>query len=116
MFFAFIASVAPEVGRILGRASAQCPRCSSQMVLAECKTVLRVFFVPVWKWGADEMTVLCEQCGFTMPYDKLKQLNEEMRLGQQQTWERWPQQQCGTCGAPCSPGFRFCPNCGTAQN
>eukprot|EP00850_Spirogloea_muscicola_P011400 SM000070S21366 [mRNA] locus=s70:649157:650136:- [translate_table: standard] len=112
MFF-FLASVAPEVRAVLARSAAACPRCGAPADAVELQQVLRVFALPVWRWGR-RRGLACPACGLVASVDP-----DQLAAGQ------WPPRpppplprdaamdlRCPSCGASLAPNFKYCPHCG----
>eukprot|EP00850_Spirogloea_muscicola_P017969 SM000159S01800 [mRNA] locus=s159:189696:190784:- [translate_table: standard] len=112
MFF-FLASVAPEVRAVLARGAAACPRCGAPADAVELQQTLRVFALPVWRWGR-RRGLACPSCGLVAAVDP-----NQLAAGQ------WPPRpppppplpeaaadlRCPSCGALLAPNFKYCPQC-----
>ncbi|GJN14507.1 hypothetical protein PR202_gb01346 [Eleusine coracana subsp. coracana] len=106
MFFFFVGGVEQGAGRVLKEAAARCLRCGGTADLVETEKVLKLFFVPVWRWPGKDPAYLCRECGLLAP----RSLGAEP--GQPPLLPR--DGRCGACSRAVDPQFRFCPFCGSA--
>lgn len=108
VFFFFFGGVTQEVHTVLKEEAAVCPVCKSPASLVEYDNVVRVFFVPVWKWSGDNPAIKCSSCPFLMPRHKFDPVAAA---------DRTPSHllQCWSCSSPLeSANFKFCPYCGAS--
>ncbi|KAM3404303.1 hypothetical protein ACQJBY_007413 [Aegilops geniculata] len=107
MFFFFVGGVEQGAGRVLKEAAGRCVRCGGAADLVETKKVLKLFFVPAWRWPGKDPAYLCRDCGLLAPGS----------LGGGEPGPLLPRAgagQCGACSRAVDPQFRFCPFCGSA--
>ncbi|XP_024403582.1 uncharacterized protein [Physcomitrium patens] len=118
VFFFLFGGLTQEVKNVIKSRAATCPICTSPADLVEYDNVLRLFFLPVWKWSGDNPAIKCTSCPFLMPSSKLNSIEIRRKLGSVQPDEWTPraaQRQCWSCLAPIeSVNFKFCPQCGAA--
>ncbi|XP_021652009.2 uncharacterized protein LOC110643818 [Hevea brasiliensis] len=110
MFFFFVGGVEQQVRQVLKSGVGRCINCGSMADLVENDKVLKLFFVPVWKWPSKEPAVYCNNCNLmfprsfplpppeTHPSDSV--VSESLR--------------CRFCDRVVEPEFRFCPFCGSS--
>ncbi|KAK1435990.1 hypothetical protein QVD17_01764 [Tagetes erecta] len=96
MFFFFIGGITHEVCQVLKREAGWCINCQSPTDLVNTIKVLRLFFVPVWRWAAKEHFMHCNSCGLYYPPSLSP---ENIR--------------CQFCDREVDAGYRRCPNCGS---
>lgn len=117
MFFFFFGGVTQEVQTVLKSESNICPLCKSPASVVEYDNVLRLFFVPVWKWSGDNPAVKCTSCPFLMPLDNFSNIRSN-RTGPVEEGDWTPtagKLQCWSCLSPLSSvNFKFCPYCGAS--
>jgi hypothetical protein len=100
MFFFFVGGVEQGAGQVLKEAAARCLRCGGTADLVETEKVLKLFFVPVWRWPGKDPAYLCRECGLLAPGPSPPLMPRGER--------------CGVCSRAVDPQFRFCPFCGSA--
>ncbi|OAY58274.1 uncharacterized protein LOC122723126 [Manihot esculenta] len=108
MFFFFVGGVEQQVRQVLKSGVGRCINCGSMADLVEYEKVLKLFFVPVWKWPGKEPAVYCNNCNlmfprsFPLPPPKTHPsvVSESLR--------------CHLCNRVVEPEFRFCPFCGSS--
>ncbi|CAA6663814.1 unnamed protein product [Spirodela intermedia] len=67
MFFFFVGGVEQQVARVLKEGAGRCFACGSQADLVEVEKVLKLFFVPVWRWPGKDPAMRCENCCSIFP-------------------------------------------------
>ncbi|KAJ0024983.1 hypothetical protein Pint_08177 [Pistacia integerrima] len=95
MIFFFVGGVNQQVSQVLKSGAGRCINCGSRADLVEYEKVLKVFFVPVWKWPGKEPLMHCNNCNLFFPPALSKS-------------------GCRFCDRVVDPEFRFCPFCGSA--
>uniref|UniRef100_A0A2C9U278 Zinc-ribbon 15 domain-containing protein n=1 Tax=Manihot esculenta TaxID=3983 RepID=A0A2C9U278_MANES len=108
MFFFFVGGVEQQVRQVLKSGVGRCINCGFMADLVEYDKVLKLFFVPVWKWPAKDPAVYCNNCSLMFPRSfSLPPPNtgppaipESLR--------------CRFCDRVAEPEFRFCPFCGSS--
>ncbi|CAA7400312.1 unnamed protein product [Spirodela intermedia] len=117
MFFFFVGGVEQQVARVLKEGAGRCFACGSQADLVEVEKVLKLFFVPVWRWPGKDPAMRCENCrsifpsSFSLP--PAGATGEESSAAAASSGLS-PLLKCYSCDRPVERGFRFCPFCGTA--
>ncbi|KAL6848792.1 hypothetical protein ACP4OV_021375 [Aristida adscensionis] len=111
MFFFFVGGVEQGAGRVLKEAAGRCLRCGGAADLVETERVLKLFFVPVWRWPGKDPAYLCRECRLLAP-GSLGGAGEPW--GQQPPPMMPRDARCGACSRVVDPQFRFCPFCGAA--
>ena len=106
MFFFFVGGVEQGAGRVLKEAAGRCVRCGGAADLVETEKVLKLFFVPAWRWPGKDPAYLCRDCGLLAPGSH--------GAGGGELLPRAGAGQCGACSRAVEPQFRFCPFCGSA--
>ncbi|WCJ44348.1 hypothetical protein M5689_025019 [Euphorbia peplus] len=108
MFFFFAGGIEQQVSKIIKSGAGRCMNCSSMADLVEYDKVLKLFFVPVWKWPAKDPAMYCNNCkfifpeSFSLPPDSVSSsvVSESLR--------------CRFCDRVVESQFRFCPFCGSS--
>ncbi|KAJ4747735.1 zinc-ribbon domain protein [Rhynchospora pubera] len=109
MFFFFVGGVQPAVGRVLKEAAGRCLRCGGDADLVETQKVLKLFFVPVWRWQSKDSMYYCRDCSFLFPHSLPN------GGGQERDASYFPRDsKCRACARGVDPKFRFCPYCGSS--
>ncbi|XP_020098613.1 uncharacterized protein LOC109717305 [Ananas comosus] len=62
MFFFFVGGLEQSVGRVLKEGAGRCVRCGAVADLVETEKVLKLFFVPVWRWPSEAPAYYCRAC------------------------------------------------------
>ena len=107
MFFFFVGSLEQQAGRVLESGAGRCIRCGSTADLVEPEKVLKLFFVPVWRWPAKDPAYYCRDCSFLFP----QALPVD---GGDDGVRALPSPTCPACDRVVDRQFRFCPFCGAA--
>ncbi|XP_030528086.1 uncharacterized protein LOC115739213 [Rhodamnia argentea] len=108
MFFFFVGGLEQQVRLVQKSGAGRCIACGSRADLVDYDKVLKVFFVPVWRWPGKAPLMHCSSCHLFFPPSaslpppppRMKAEPHGMR--------------CGSCGRPVEPEFSFCPFCGAA--
>ncbi|KAL6296809.1 hypothetical protein ACE6H2_004951 [Prunus campanulata] len=110
MFFFFAGGVEQQVRQVLKSSAGRCIVCRSPADLVDYEKVLKVFFVPVWRWPGKEPVMHCNNCNLFFPQsysvpppktaDDSAAVSEALR--------------CRFCDRVVEPEFSFCPFCGSA--
>lgn len=116
MFFFFVGGVNQEVRQVLQSRVGRCLSCGSEASLVTYDNVLKLFFVPVWRWPGKDSAIYCDKCGFLMH----KGLFREGRVPPYPTPEESRDSlagelRCWSCARLLEREFNFCPFCGSAQ-
>ncbi|KAL4592938.1 hypothetical protein LXL04_005946 [Taraxacum kok-saghyz] len=67
MFFFFAGGVTQEVRQVLKQEAGRCINCRSPADLVDTNKVLKLFFVPVWRWPGKDQLMHCNNCGLFYP-------------------------------------------------
>ncbi|XP_076929724.1 uncharacterized protein LOC143594257 [Bidens hawaiensis] len=94
MFFFFLGGVTQEVRNVLKQEAGRCINCRSPADLVDTNKVLKLFFVPVWRWPVKDQLMHCNNCGLFYPPSESRR--------------------CQFCDRDVDSDFRFCPFCGSA--
>nr|XP_043613821.1 uncharacterized protein LOC122585763 [Erigeron canadensis] len=102
MFFFFVGGVTQEVRQVIKQEAGRCINCRSPADLVETNKVLKLFFVPVYRWPGKDQVMHCNSCGLFYP----PMLSPD--------FEPSEKPRCQFCDRAVSSDFRFCPFCGSA--
>ncbi|XP_057973731.1 uncharacterized protein LOC131161784 [Malania oleifera] len=112
MFFFFVGGVEQQVRRVLKSGAGRCVMCQSPADLVEYEKVLKLFFVPVWRWPAKDPLMYCKNCSlFFPPSHSLPPANQSPPLPGSAASDVL---KCWSCSRVVDSEFRFCPFCGSA--
>ncbi|XP_043719107.1 uncharacterized protein LOC122667019 [Telopea speciosissima] len=108
MFFFFVGGLEQQVRQVLKTGVGRCITCGSPADLVDYEKVLKIFFVPVWRWSGKEPLMHCRNCNLFFPESvslpptssSPSTLSDVLR--------------CHSCARVVDPGFIFCPYCGSA--
>lgn len=108
MFFFFVGGVEQQVRQVLKYGAGRCIACRSPADLVEYDKVLKLFFVPVWRWPGKEPVMFCKNCNLFFP--------RSYSLPPPPTADSVVPDvlRCRFCDRAVEPDFSFCPFCGTA--
>ncbi|KAL5558267.1 hypothetical protein UlMin_034478 [Ulmus minor] len=111
MFFFFVGGVEQQVRQVLKSGAGRCIACGSPADLVDCEKVLKLFFVPVWRWPGKDSLMYCNNCKLFFP--------QSYSLPPPKTEPHPPPAvadalRCRFCDRVVEPEFSFCPFCGTA--
>ncbi|KAL8030888.1 hypothetical protein ABFX02_14G314900 [Erythranthe guttata] len=97
MFFFFVGGLEQQARQVLKSGAGRCIACGSRADLVEYDKVLKLFFVPVWRWPGKQPLMHCNNCNLFFP----------------QSPEKEAALRCQFCAREVDPpAFRFCPFCG----
>mmetsp|Transcript_6618 Transcript_6618/g.14145 ORF Transcript_6618/g.14145 Transcript_6618/m.14145 type:complete len:130 (-) Transcript_6618:722-1111(-) len=118
-FVPFVASYRKAVDRVVRSSVRRCVRCKMDAAMDEVtvSSVLRLFFVPVWRSSAHEHVLMCRSCGYTLPYSHSENSsNKNTHLKPAETPDTMRKvRQCDTCGLTLNHDWRYCPRCGAPR-
>ncbi|CAN8288714.1 unnamed protein product [Cochlearia groenlandica] len=97
MFFFFGGGIGQQVRHVLKSSAGNCIRCGSKADLVEYDKVLKLFFVPVWRWPGKDPLLHCKYCHLFSPPSLVSSTCK-----------------CRFCDGMVEPCFRFCPFCGSS--
>ncbi|XP_068659689.1 uncharacterized protein [Aristolochia californica] len=109
MFFFFVGGVDQQVRQVLKSGASRCIRCGSLADLVEYEKVLKLFFVPVWRWSGKEPAMYCNNCSLFFPRDYSLPPVDDKPSSLLPNVPR-----CYSCDRVVQPEFRFCPFCGAS--
>ncbi|XP_011624338.1 uncharacterized protein LOC18436733 [Amborella trichopoda] len=112
MFFFFVGGVEQQVKQVLKPSITRCIRCGSRASLVEYENVLKLFFVPVWRWPGKNPAVYCDNCSLLLPerFIPLPE-NEDSDVDSRVLSDVL---RCHSCARLVEPEFKFCPFCGSS--
>jgi len=96
MFFFFAGGLENQVRQVVKSGVGRCINCNSRADLVEYDKVLKLFFVPVWRWPGKETLMYCQDCKFMFPPQPSS--GDALR--------------CRYCHRNVAADFTFCPYCG----
>lgn len=109
MFFFFAGGIEQQVSQVLKKGAGKCINCRSAADLVKYDKVLKLFFVPVWRWPGKDELMHCNNCNnlffppsFSLPPDSPSRLVFPDVL------------RCQYCAREVDSEFKFCPFCGSA--
>ncbi|KAJ4700689.1 Large-conductance mechanosensitive channel like [Melia azedarach] len=109
MFFFFVGGVNQQVRQVLKSGAGRCINCGSRADLVEYEKVLKLFFVPVWRWPAKDPAMYCNNCNLFFPPEFSTTRPRESLPPPPPDALR-----CRFCDRDVEPEFSFCPYCGSA--
>ncbi|XP_058091294.1 uncharacterized protein LOC131237501 [Magnolia sinica] len=112
MFFFFVGGVEPRVSQIIKSGIQRCIRCGSPADLVEYEKVLKLFFVPVYRWPAKEPVIYCNRCSLILPQPPFS-LPRDGESSETSSAMVSDVLRCHSCARVVDPEFRFCPYCGS---
>ncbi|GMI79619.1 hypothetical protein like AT1G44414 [Hibiscus trionum] len=107
MFFFFVGGLEQQARQVLKSGVGRCVNCGSGADLVEYEKVLKLFFVPVWRWPGKDPLMHCKNCklffpqNLSIPAPKIETSDSEAL-------------RCRSCDRLVDSEFRFCPFCGSA--
>ncbi|XP_057504544.1 uncharacterized protein LOC130788026 [Actinidia eriantha] len=113
MFFFFVGGVSQQVRQVLKSGAGRCISCGGRADLVEYEKVLKLFFVPVWRWPGNDPLMYCNNCKLFFPPEISPPPPPSPR-------RRLPDEavpdliRCRYCSREVDSEFRFCPYCGSA--
>uniref|UniRef100_A0A7C8YMF6 Zinc-ribbon 15 domain-containing protein n=1 Tax=Opuntia streptacantha TaxID=393608 RepID=A0A7C8YMF6_OPUST len=109
MFFFFVGGLEQQAGQVLKRGVGRCINCGSNLNLVEYEKVLKLFFVPVWRWPGKEPLLHCPNCNIIYPQ------SFSLPPPPPPSSEVVPEVlRCHSCGRNIEAEYSFCPFCGVA--
>ncbi|KAK7275632.1 hypothetical protein RIF29_16752 [Crotalaria pallida] len=105
MFFFFAGGLEQQVRQVVKSGVGRCINCASRADLVEYDKVLKLFFVPVYRWPGKEPAMYCDNCKFmfpqsySLPPPPPPPIADELR--------------CRFCDRAVEADFKFCPFCGS---
>ncbi|XP_022861458.1 uncharacterized protein LOC111381846 [Olea europaea var. sylvestris] len=111
MFFFFVGGLEQQARQVLKSGAGRCIACGSPADLVDYEKVLKLFFVPVWRWPGKQPLLHCSNCklffpeSFSPPPPSSTEIPVEVKRDALR---------CQFCAREVDPGFRFCPFCGSA--
>ncbi|KAL1289917.1 hypothetical protein HN51_058291 [Arachis hypogaea] len=113
MFFFFAGGLERQVRQVLKSGVGRCINCGSRADLVEYEKVLKLFFVPVWRWPGKEPVLYCDNCRFMFPQSCSlpPRLQESASLSPAAAVS--DALRCRFCDRSVEAHFRFCPFCGS---
>ncbi|KAK6115583.1 hypothetical protein DH2020_007852 [Rehmannia glutinosa] len=67
MFFFFVGGLEQQARQVLKSGVGRCIACGSRADLVEYEKVLKLFFVPVWRWPGKQPLMHCDNCKLFFP-------------------------------------------------
>ncbi|MED6208652.1 hypothetical protein PIB30_047245 [Stylosanthes scabra] len=111
MFFFFAGGLEQQVRQVLISGVGRCINCGSRADLVEYEKVLKLFFVPVWRWPGKEPLLYCDNCRFMFPQSfSLPPPPEKSTSPSPEAISN--ALRCRFCDRSVEAHFRFCPFCG----
>ncbi|XP_057442688.1 uncharacterized protein LOC130734340 [Lotus japonicus] len=108
MFFFFAGGIEQQVRQVVKSGVGRCINCSSRADLVEYDKVLKLFFVPVWRWPGKEQLLYCQDCKFLFPQSySLPPPPDGGGVGLPDALR------CRFCDKEVAAEFAFCPYCGS---
>ncbi|WJX10234.1 hypothetical protein P8452_00981 [Trifolium repens] len=109
MFFFFAGGLEQQVRQVLKSGVGRCINCNSRADLVEYDKVLKLFFVPVWRWPGKDNLLYCQDCKFLFPqsYSLPPPPSSNGGSGLPEALR------CRYCDRDVAADFAFCPYCGT---
>ncbi|XP_062078394.1 uncharacterized protein LOC133782934 [Humulus lupulus] len=108
MFFFFVGGVEQQVSQVLKYGAGRCISCASPADLVRYDKVLKLFFVPVWRWPGKDPLMHCNNCNLFFP----QSYSLPPPLSSSDYSSDSPR--CRSCDRIVEPDFRFCPFCGSS--
>ncbi|KMT11640.1 hypothetical protein BVRB_5g109540 [Beta vulgaris subsp. vulgaris] len=107
MFFLFVGGVDQKVGQVLKTGVSRCINCNSKADLVKYDNVLKLFFVPVWKWPGKKPLLHCNTCNLFFPESLSKTTSSSLPSDNDVL-------RCHSCARLVDADYRFCPFCGVS--
>ncbi|CAL0315489.1 unnamed protein product [Lupinus luteus] len=106
MFFFFAGGLEQQVRQVVKSGVGRCINCRSTVDLVQYDKVLKLFFVPVWRWPGKDPVLYCDNCKFMFPQSyslppppPTTAVSDSLR--------------CRFCDRTVEAEFKFCPFCGS---
>ncbi|KAF4370459.1 uncharacterized protein LOC115724712 [Cannabis sativa] len=107
MFFFFVGGVEQQVRQVLKYGAGRCISCGSTADLVHYDKVLKLFFVPTWRWPGKDPLMHCNNCNLFYPQSfSLPPLSSSD--------DSSVSPRCRSCDRILQSDFRFCPFCGSS--
>ncbi|KAJ7006621.1 hypothetical protein NC653_005852 [Populus alba x Populus x berolinensis] len=104
--------VEQQVRQVLKSGAGRCIRCASKADLVEYEKVLKLFFIPVWKWPGKEPAMYCHNCNLIFPESFSRPPpKSDYSLPRSVVTESL---RCHFCDRVVESEFKFCPFCGSS--
>lgn len=113
MFFFFAGGLEQQVGQVLKSGVGRCINCGSKADLVEYEKVLKLFFVPVWRWPGKEPLMYCNNCKFLFPQSYSFPPPPNTDESSPSSAAVSDILRCRFCDRVVEADFRFCPICGS---
>lgn len=112
MFFFFVGGLQQEIRQVLKSGVGKCTFCANNRVdLVNYDKVLKLFFVPVWRWPAKDPLLYCGGCKNFFPYNySLPPGGDGESASPTAVTDAL---RCRFCDRSVEADFRFCPFCGS---
>ncbi|XP_027333553.1 uncharacterized protein LOC113848296 [Abrus precatorius] len=111
MFFFFVGGLEQQVRQVLKSGAGRCIICGSRADLVDYDKVLKLFFVPVWRWPGKDPLLYCPNCKFFFPHSY--SLPPTATNGSPPPPALPDALRCRFCDRAVEADFRFCPFCGS---
>ncbi|XP_061341969.1 uncharacterized protein LOC133303998 [Gastrolobium bilobum] len=111
MFFFFVGGLEQQVRQVVKSGVGRCINCGSRADMVEYDKVLKLFFVPVWRWPGKEPLLYCDNCKFLFP--RSYSLPPNADAGTPLPPAVSDALRCRFCDRVVESDFRFCPFCGS---
>ncbi|KAK7385176.1 hypothetical protein VNO78_30888 [Psophocarpus tetragonolobus] len=112
MFFFFVGGLQQEVRQVLKSGVGRCTYCRNTVDLVHSDKVLKLFFVPVWRWPAKDPLLYCAACNNFFPHNY--SLPPAAASKSPPSTAAVPDAlRCRFCDRAVEADFRFCPFCGS---
>ncbi|MCE3051687.1 hypothetical protein HAX54_050517 [Datura stramonium] len=109
MFFFFVGGLEQQARQVLKSGVGRCIACGSRADLVDYDKVLKLFFVPVWRWPGKEPVMYCNDCKLFFPQSLTPPPRPpSSTVGVPEVLR------CQFCRREVDGDFRFCPFCGNA--
>ncbi|KAK7301381.1 hypothetical protein RJT34_12244 [Clitoria ternatea] len=110
MFFFFVGGLEQQVRQVVKSGVGKCINCGSRLDLVDYDNVLKLFFVPVWRWQGKDPLLYCENCKF---FPRAYSLPHSSGIGSPSPPAVPDALRCRFCDRIMEADFRFCPFCGS---
>ncbi|CAA0840827.1 Unknown protein [Striga hermonthica] len=109
MIFFFVGGLQQQARQVLKSGAGRCVVCGSLADLVEYDKVLKLFFVPVWRWPEKDPMMRCQSCNLIFPPSPPPPPPQPPEKEAVEAALR-----CQFCARQVDAAFRFCPFCGSA--
>ncbi|KAK9270152.1 hypothetical protein L1049_025728 [Liquidambar formosana] len=111
MFFFFVGGLEQQVRQVLKAGAGRCINCGSKADLVDYEKVLKLFFVPVWRWPGKEPLMYCNNCSLFFPPSYSLPPSAPTPPPTDSVSDIL---KCHSCARVVDPQFIYCPYCGSA--